>query len=177
MPIADDMFDTHTPWHKQFWPWFLVAVPLVAVVGGLVTLYIAVTNTDGLVVDDYYKQGLAINRTLARDIKAQELGLVAVVRIDLDTNKIHVQFTGDLESLNYEGLRLQLLHPTRANLDVTLDLKQLGQGSYMSELPSLVAGKWHLQLEPDSREWRLTGRVELPGESAVRLGQLSEDMF
>lgn len=175
MPIADDMLDTHTPWYKQFWPWFLAAVPMAAVTGGFVTLYIAVTNTDGLVVDDYYKQGLAINRTLARDSKAQELGLAALARIDLDSNRIHVQLTSNRETLNPDTLRLQLLHPTRANLDIMLDLKWLGHGSYMSEMPFLNAGKWHLLLEPGSREWRLTGRVNLPRETAVRLGRYGED--
>lgn len=177
MPIADDTFDAHRPWHKQFWPWFLVAVPMAAVIGGLVTLYIAMTNIDGLVVDDYYKQGLAINRTLARDTKAQELGLAALARIDLDTNRVHLQLAGDRETLDPEALRLLLVHPTRSNMDITLDLKWMGHGSYISELPALAAGKWHLLLEPKSLEWRLTGRVDLPGESAVRLGRQKEGLL
>ena len=44
--------------------------------GGLITLWLAITSFDGLVADDYYKQGLAINQTLARADAAQELRLV-----------------------------------------------------------------------------------------------------
>jgi hypothetical protein len=176
MPSADDMPDTRTPWHRQFWPWFIIALPLTAVVGGLVTLFIAITNVDGLVVDDYYKQGLAINRTLARDTKAEELGLAALARIDNASGKIHVQLTGDQETLNPNALRLQLLHPTRADLDISLELRRLEHGSYTSDLPTLAAGKWHVLLEPGTREWRLTGRIELPGETAIRLGRHTKDV-
>ena len=40
------------PWYRQPWVWFLIALPMTAVVGGLVTMYIAATTSDGLVVDD-----------------------------------------------------------------------------------------------------------------------------
>ena len=59
-----------TPWYKQFWPWFLMALPATAVVGGIITIVIAMTNPDGLVQDDYYKAGLGINRTLEREQQA-----------------------------------------------------------------------------------------------------------
>ena len=45
------------PWHRQPWVWLLIALPMTAVIGGMVTIYIAVTTSDGLVVDDYYKRG------------------------------------------------------------------------------------------------------------------------
>ena len=36
--------------------------PAAAVVGGAVMLWLALTTYDGLVSDDYYKEGLAINQ-------------------------------------------------------------------------------------------------------------------
>lgn len=36
-------------WHRQFWPWFLIALPLAAVVGGLLTVFIAAKNPDLLI--------------------------------------------------------------------------------------------------------------------------------
>ena len=65
------------PWYRQFWPWFLIAIPLFAVITGLFTVVIATVTSDGLVVDDYYKRGLSINRVLARDQQAAELGIKA----------------------------------------------------------------------------------------------------
>ncbi len=51
----------NTPWYKQFWPWFLIAVPLITLVMGGVLLKLAISTEDSLVVDDYYKEGKAIN--------------------------------------------------------------------------------------------------------------------
>ena len=44
--------------------------PAVAVVCGAVMLWLAITSYDGLVSDDYYKEGLAINQVLRRDKRA-----------------------------------------------------------------------------------------------------------
>ena len=38
------------PWYKQFWPWFIIALPASAVVAGLYTLWIAMQTGDSLVV-------------------------------------------------------------------------------------------------------------------------------
>ena len=40
------------PWYRQFWPWFIIALPASAVVAGLLTLWIAMSNPDYLVIDD-----------------------------------------------------------------------------------------------------------------------------
>lgn len=45
------------PWYRQFWPWFIIALPASAVVAGFITLWLAITNPDGLVVsDDQYQR-------------------------------------------------------------------------------------------------------------------------
>jgi hypothetical protein len=168
----DNSLSPTKSWYQQFWPWFLIAVPLSAVIGGLVTLIIAITHTDALVVDDYYKQGLAINRVLARDHQATELGITALVRFDLDGGKIHLQLEDKSSALKFDSpLRLQLLHSTRADLDIETTLKSHDHGTYLGDIPPLITGKWHLLIEPESRAWRLTTRVELPRETSVRLGQ------
>ena len=69
-------------WYRQPWPWLLMLGPAVVVVAGFVTLWLAVKSSDGLVADDYYKQGLAINQTLARAERAKAMQLSARVRID-----------------------------------------------------------------------------------------------
>jgi len=40
------------PWYKQFWPWFIIALPASAVIASFTTLWIAISNPDGLVVTD-----------------------------------------------------------------------------------------------------------------------------
>ena len=55
------------PWYKQLWPWLLMIPPAAAVIGGIVTIIIAVIYADELVVADYYRQGLVINQKLEQD--------------------------------------------------------------------------------------------------------------
>jgi len=39
-------------WYKQFWPWFIIALPASAVIAGFITLWLAITHPDPLVIDD-----------------------------------------------------------------------------------------------------------------------------
>jgi hypothetical protein len=39
------------PWYRYPWPWVAIGIPAVAVIGGLLTLYLAITHPDPLVVD------------------------------------------------------------------------------------------------------------------------------
>jgi hypothetical protein len=35
-----------TPWYRQFWPWFIIAMLSSAVIGSLTSAYLAVHTTD-----------------------------------------------------------------------------------------------------------------------------------
>ena len=41
-----------TPWYRQFWPWFLIALPLVSVIFSFVTLAIALRHADVVLHDE-----------------------------------------------------------------------------------------------------------------------------
>ncbi len=160
-----------TPWFRQFWPWFLIAVPMLAVVMGIATVYLAVTTEDGLVVDDYYRQGLAINRVLERDRRAARLGVIARLRLDPQGGTVHVQLEpGASEGGLPSELILHLLHPTRAHQDQVITLRGDGQGGYLGEVARLASAHWHLVLESPDQDWRLSGRIALPGRVSATLG-------
>ena len=40
------------PWYRQFWPWFLIALPATAVVFSFATLYIALHGADEVIPHD-----------------------------------------------------------------------------------------------------------------------------
>lgn len=65
------------PWYREPWPWLLMLGPLIVIIAGVITAYLAVVTSDGLVEDDYYKQGLTVNRRTERDQRAAELGVAA----------------------------------------------------------------------------------------------------
>jgi len=46
------------PWYRQFWPWFIIALPAAAVIAGFFTLWLAISRPDYLVVDDEEYQRL-----------------------------------------------------------------------------------------------------------------------
>ena len=55
------------PWYREPWPWILMSGPAAVIVAGAVTTWMAFASADGLVADDYYKRGLAINAVLKRE--------------------------------------------------------------------------------------------------------------
>jgi uncharacterized protein len=48
---------TERPWYRQFYPWMLIFLPASAVVGGFITLYLAITHPDILVRKDCVRDG------------------------------------------------------------------------------------------------------------------------
>lgn len=154
------------PWYQQPWVWLLIALPAAAVVGGMITLYLAITTSDGLVVDDYYKHGMHINRDLARDRAAQTHGLEAYLDVDMTRNRVTVT----LSSQDYAlpgALMLSFLHPTLPGHDQQVMLEQTEEGQYAAVIGELGPGKWYLQLEAD--DWRLSGRLHMPLNAPVQL--------
>ena len=155
-----------SPWYREPWPWFLASLPATAVVAGLATVWIAATNSDGLVVGDYYKAGLAINQTLARDDTARAMQLVATLR-EAD-GALSLTLAGKLPAWP-EQVQLTLAHPTRPGMDQTLTLHHAGAGQYRAALPLLASGKWHVQIASPAGNWRLAGVLHTPFDAAVTL--------
>lgn len=52
--------DNARPWYRQVWPWLLIIPPAGAVIGGMITLYLAVTRPDVLVRKDCVRDGATI---------------------------------------------------------------------------------------------------------------------
>lgn len=160
---------SHRPWYRHRWPWLLMAGPAIVIVAGVVTTYLAVVGNDGLVADDYYKRGLAINRTLEREQRAQALGLAAIVDVDAQ-GRATVQLvtsTPDLAAAP-AALRLYLVHPTRGGLDRQAELLRGPDGIYAGRFESVPAGRWRVGV--DTAEWRLPA-IEVDGAlRSIRLG-------
>ena len=156
------------PWYRHRWPWLLMLGPAIVVVAGAVTTWLAVASDDGLVSDDYYKRGLAINRTIERTARAEALGLHAVV--DVSRNGVaQVALSGDAAAVaQAASLQLTLSHPTRAGHDVHATLARVGPGRYAGAIAAPPAGRWRVIVESD--RWRLPA-VDVDGDiDGVALG-------
>lgn len=137
-----------TPWYRQRWPWIVMAPPAVAVVAGAATWWIAASGADGLVAEDYYRQGLAVNRDLAREARARALGLRAEVA--LGGGRIRVRLAGAAP----EALFVHLAHRTRAGFDQRLRLAPAG-GVYEADMAPLAPGGWRVRIENPQSTWRI----------------------
>lgn len=137
------------PWYRHRWPWIIMAGPAAVVVAGAATIWIAFATADGLVAEDYYRQGLAINKVIAREEAARTLGVVA--DLSLSGGKIVVNLKGTAPP----ALFAHLAHATRAGYDQRLRLARTPAGTYEAELPELPAGRWRISIEDPQGTWRI----------------------
>lgn len=148
------------PWYREPWPWFLMLGPFIVVVAAIYTAWLAVTTSDGLVAEDYYRQGLTVDKTIARSELARKLGLVAAMRMTGD--RIVVRLSApDGAFAAPAALVLTLSHPTRAGLDQTLRVERVGN-AYLGHLRLPSSGHWLVLVEDDLKSWRLMGNTVLP---------------
>jgi uncharacterized protein len=141
------------PWYREPWPWLLMAGPAAVLVAGAATMWIAFASADGMVAEDYYKQGLGINRRLAREDAAQRLGISAAIRFNRSSIRL------DLQGAAPEALFVHLVHATRAGHDMRLRLVPGPDGVYAAELPPLPAGRWRAAIEDPRGVWRIVKEV------------------
>ena len=153
------------PWYRQFWPWFLILLPMLSVVGGIVTIFVATNSPHSMVVDDYARIGLATHRKLERDRQAAILGVGADLEIPADAAEIRVRLSGGASHPGH--LILKLSHPTVSALDQEMTLPGHGE-IYSARLASPLSGRWYVQLEPPDGSWRLAGERG-PGTTKLSL--------
>jgi len=141
------------PWYRQFWPWFLIALPGTVVVASIYTLVLATRHADDLVVDEYYREGLSINRQLERTRAAEDLGIDAT--LTAEGRQIDVRITGPVDQ---PQLRLLLSHPMESARDFKVPLKMIGAGSYRGAVPQALSGRWIWIVDAgDGSAWRVDG--------------------
>lgn len=163
------------PWYRHRWPWLLMLGPFVVVVAGIVTAWLAFRSNDGLVVDDYYKQGLAVNQATLRDRRAAQLGVRGELSIDPVRQLVRVTLRSGKSGEMPPTLALTFSHPTRGGLDRTLRLLRDETGSlpdgahYAAGSAGELAGRWHVTLEGENREWRLVGTWDLAQQPVFTL--------
>ncbi len=155
------------PWYREGMVWMLIAIPLAAVIMGLITLGLAVSTDDGLVTDDYYRRGLAINKDLERDRAAVLYQMSALLELDQEHNTLRVGLRSGQSIPLPDDLSVDLYHATRQGFDRSMLLQKQGAGEYRAVLPDMVPGRWYVQLSAEN--WRLNGSVLFPDAVRVEL--------
>ncbi|MFM1683486.1 FixH family protein [Aeromonas salmonicida] len=154
------------PWYRQFWPWFIIALPAAAVIAGISTAIIASKDGVNLVAEDYYKQGKEINQDLSKFDRSEALN----IRIALEVNGnelILKPLSGEIPPR--QALYLSLFHPTLAGMDSEHMVTADASGVYRLLLDQPLSGKWHIRVDAFDHEWRLQETVQLPTTAPVEL--------
>ena len=102
------------PWYRCTWPWVLISIPFAAVLFGILMIYMVTRYPDDLMVDNYYKEGMAINQSLAMDAAAQALNVEASL-LKLESGQIQFAIRGVTDSV----VVLELFHVVDHGRDQT----------------------------------------------------------
>jgi len=157
---------TGNPWYREPWPWILFGLPGIVVVAAVSTLLIAVYSDDGVVDEDYYREGLGINKQLARAEAAAARGLSG--QLFVDQGMVRIALVSAKGAALPERLVLKVTHPTRAGSDQDVTLTRSGD-AYVGVLHPLQAGRWRFHVEDDAHQWRLDTEAAMPAAGGVRL--------
>ncbi len=156
------------PWYRHRWPWLLMLGPVLVIVAGAVTTWLAYTRQDAMVVDDYYKKGKAINQDLRRDRVAGAMGLTFEAHYNAATRT--------LDGVIVEGsgphrvpFRVQLAHSTQPEKDLVLSVVPDAQGRFSAALPPLEQARWQVVVEGARRDWRLAASWLWPSQPGVSI--------
>lgn len=151
-------------WYKEPWLLLVAGGPIIVVLASLYTGILALRGADNVVAEDYYKQGLMINKDIQRDAKARELGLSAAITLDQAGGKLRMLLSGN-QTLP-DTVQLSLASSGTKVTSVTevirrLTMQQVAPGKYQGDLNvpatfSLNTVKL-LHVKVETTEWRLTG--------------------
>jgi len=158
-----------SPWYKHLWPWIIIGILTTSVCLSLTMVSIAVRNPDNLVNDNYYEAGKGINRSLDRELLAQQLALKASVHLDDLTGEVDVRLTG---SSDPQTLELNLISPTQPAMDRRVLLSRVEQGRYVGQLEDKVNGRRFVELlgSEGDQVWRLFEEEKVEHGGILELG-------
>jgi len=146
-----------------------MAGPAIVVVAGLVTFRIAYQHKEDLVVEDYYKEGLAINQSIELDAHATALGVAANVMLGSGNKDIRILLDAPEGMQRPSELDFRLIHPIRKDEDEEIRLKVSGGNFYAGTLNRPISGRWNVIMGDPNGQWRLTGRWNVNETPVLRL--------
>ncbi|MGF1741435.1 FixH family protein [Vibrio profundum] len=154
------------PWYQQFWPWFLIILPLTVVIWTIATVIIFSQHSVSLVTDDYYKKGKSINQDLSKLKVAKQLGIA--ISMTASGKELTLQLhQGQLA--HYPAIKVLFAHRTLPDRDFSQLLTSSANGQYRVKLDNELKGPWFIEVSPYDKAWKLQGKINFPIHSNTRL--------
>ena len=182
MSVAKNAGAAQRPWFRQPYVWMVIAIPLSSVIVGMVMLWLSIVSFDGMVADDYYKQGLQINRVLNREraaLAAQLSGTFRLRRADSHLLLGSAQRGYRLP----DQVQVRFSYATSAGRDVAFTMMRSAAAAhdeYVGPALTLPQGRWYVYVSAnagdgadggrDTSAWRLSGTLSTPGNDVVLMG-------
>lgn len=154
------------PWYREPMAWLVVGLPAIVVGAAIATLVIAIRagGTDAWPAQVRRTAQVQVE-DLAADRAAIAMGISGTLAIDADTGAVRV--TLDNAPASTVQVRLDLIHPARAEGDVQLTLVRSGE-AFLGRLDVSATQVWSVQASDAEGAWRVAGRFE-PGLGEVAL--------
>jgi len=131
---------------REPWPWVIVTLLALMMVGSISFFAIAVSHPDPVVVDDAYAAGLRYNETRAARDRGRDSGL----EIALRTEPVPAGLAVTLEIRDPSGARvpaesvtLRRERPAEGGHDREIAMRSDG-GAYAADVPLPLPGRWTL---------------------------------
>ena len=159
------------PWYQHSMVWLVIGLPMLSVVVGIGFLITAVSGSDDVVMDNYYKEGKMINQSFDEDEQARLQGVQA--KVSFASGKMRMELMG----VKQPFVRFWLFHSTEADFDLSGALAKVAENSdagvYEYQFTSAPQGQWYFEIKGDDgldkNVWRLRSRVVLPTEQPLLL--------
>lgn len=151
------------PGYKQPWFWFLMAPLVLVFIMGFTMLYLSIVSSDGVVADNFYKDGLAIHTRMKQDAAAGKLALEGT--LSLSGQQVSLILKGNLDTAP-DALTLQFIYPTKSSEDIVITLIRADNG-FVGALAAPISGRYQVMLSPKLTDasqpmWRLHGIAIFP---------------
>jgi hypothetical protein len=151
---------TPAPPASRLIPWLLAMPPLCSILFAAGAMRMAAGVPVSMVVDDYYKQGKAINLDLGRDQQASQLGLRAELQAGTGSTRLRL-YARQAFPLP-ATVQVRFMHPADAARDQQLSLQLGSDQTYTGQPLMLTQGTWEVQIDTPAQHWRLRGLARLP---------------
>jgi hypothetical protein len=155
------------PWYRQAGFWWLMTPPLAAVVGGIMTLMVAIDHPDQLLPGD--PTGSAIPQTLIQEAQARSKNITAALQ--QHSGQLQITLQGHHGKPAALHLRLQPWGRRAGFQHIIMypDASNVYHGALPASVAASIQGGWYAELSPEDGRWLLTGPVTLhrAGQAAM----------
>ncbi|GAB1256817.1 FixH family protein [Aurantivibrio plasticivorans] len=175
--MTEHLVDPSTiPAYKQKWFWFIMSPLILVIIACCITVTIAVSNRDDVVIGDYYKEGLLLNEKKSQQELAAKLGLRGQLTFDAELAEVvlRLQATSASEPLP-SSMTLKMSHPAFSDRDATITMKKIAGADslsfiYSAEYLGEWNNRWYWHLEPAAQAtggWQLKGEIDFSQSNSV----------